>query len=99
MDSETNIVAPEFFHTLGIPLLAGREFTSADTLKTQKTAIVNEAFVKRFLRGRDPIGVHISIHSGVPLDIQIVGVVRNAQLGSLREITKPFYYLPFAQAS
>lgn len=99
MDSETNIVSPNFFHMLGIPLVAGREFTDADALNAQKTAVVNEAFVKRFLRGRDPIGMHMSIHSGVPLDIQIVGVVRNAQLGSLREITKPFYYLPFLQVA
>lgn len=98
-DSGTNAVAPEFFHTLGIPLVEGREFTGADRLNGQKTAVVNEAFVKRFLQSRDPIGMHMARGSGVPLDVQIIGVVRNAQLGSLREKAKPFYWLPFFQSA
>ncbi len=98
MDSGMNVVAPGFFHTLGIPLVEGREFTSADRLNAQKTTVVNEAFVKRFLHGRDPIGLQMARGSGVPLDTQIIGVVRNAQLGSLRETATPFYYLSFAQS-
>ncbi len=99
MDSGLNVVAPVFFQTLGIPLREGREFTSADRLNAQKTAVVNEAFVKRFVRGRDPVGLHMARGSGVPLDVQIVGVVSNAQLGSLRETAKPFYWLPFLQSA
>ncbi len=97
MDAGTNLVAPGFFRTLGIPLLAGREFTAADVPNAQKTAVVNEAFVKRFIRGREAVGSMMEVGGGKKLDIQIVGVVPNAQLGSLREAPKPFYYLPFLQ--
>ncbi len=99
MDSGINVVASEFFHTLGIPLIEGREFTGADTLNAQKTVVVNEAFVKRFVGGRDPVGLHMARGAGVPLDLQIVGVVPNVQLGSLREKAKPFYWLPFLQSA
>jgi predicted permease len=97
MNAGTNLVAPGFFRTLGIPLLAGREFTAADVPNAQKTAVVNEAFVKRFIRGREAVGAEMEVGAGKKLDIQIVGVVPDAQLGSLREAPKPFYYLPFLQ--
>lgn len=98
MDSGTNLVAPGFFHTLGIPILAGREFTAADAASAPKRAVVNQAFVRRFLPGRNAIGVRMSVGAGGPLDIQIVGVVPDAQLASLREDPKPFYYLAFLRA-
>ncbi|MBV9499729.1 MAG: FtsX-like permease family protein, partial [Acidobacteriaceae bacterium] len=97
MDAGRNLVAPGFFRTIGIRLLSGREFTAADVPNAQKTAIVNEAFVKRFIRGRDAVGTNMSIGGGKKLDIEIVGVVPDAQLGSLRDTPKPFYYLPFLQ--
>lgn len=99
MDAGTNPVAPGFFHALGVPLVAGREFTPGDRQGAAKAVVVNEAFVKRFLHGRNPIGVHMSKGSGVPLDLQIIGVVRNAQLGGLREVVKPFYFVPFLQVA
>lgn len=99
MDAGVNAAAPDFFHALGIPILRGREFTEADTLGVQKVAIVNEAFVKRFLHGRDPVGVHMTRGAGnVPLDTVIVGVMPDAQLSSLREVPKPHYYMPYLQA-
>jgi predicted permease len=97
MDSRVNRVAADFFHTLGIPVVTGREFAVADGPNRQKTAVVNETFVRRFLRGREPIGTHMSVGAGKALDLQIVGVVRNAQLDGLREESRPFYYLPIAQ--
>ena len=52
-NSRFNEVGPGYFSTLGIPLLAGREFTRADALGAPKVAIVNEAFAKKFNLGRD----------------------------------------------
>ncbi len=96
-DSQINAVAPGFFHTLGSPILAGREFTEADAQNAQKTAVVNEAFVRRFIRGRNPIGTHMAKGAGGKLDMTIVGVVPDAQFSDLREVSRPHYYAPFAQ--
>ena len=52
-----NEVGPGFFGKMGIPLIAGREFTESDTLAGPKVAVVNETFVKRFLEGRNPLGL------------------------------------------
>src|SRR5262249_10851882 len=62
-DTDTNAryneVNPGYFRTLGIPLLAGRDFTRADALSAPKVAIVNEAFAKKFNLGREAVGKHI----------------------------------------
>ena len=49
---------------MGIPLIAGREFTESDSLAGPKVAVVNETFVKRFLDGRNPLGVQFSAGGG-----------------------------------
>jgi len=99
MNSRTSLAAPGFFHTLGIPVIAGREFTSADGSNSQKVVIVNQAFVKRFVRGRDAVGMYMSPGAGknLKLDKQIVGVVADAQFANLRRNAEPFYFLPFSQ--
>src|SRR6476620_10276605 len=58
-NSSYNEVGPGYFQTLGITMLAGRDFTRADLLGSPKVAIVNEAFAKKFNLGRDVIGKHI----------------------------------------
>ncbi|HEX3684686.1 MAG TPA: ABC transporter permease [Bryobacteraceae bacterium] len=100
MDSRVNLAAPGLFHTLGISVIAGREFTFADGPDSPKVVIVNQAFVKRFVRGRDAIGMYMSPGGGknLKLDRQIVGVIADAQFASLRRDAVPFYFLPFSQA-
>ena len=56
MNPNFNGVGPEFFATLGIPLVAGREFTSADALEAPKVAVVNETFARYFFGDKDPLG-------------------------------------------
>ena len=56
----SNDVGPDFFHTLGVPILMGREFTDADTATSQKVAVVNELFAQRFLPNQSPLGHHSS---------------------------------------
>ena len=69
-----NYVTSGYFETLGIPLLRGRSFSTADTMDAQHVAIVNQAFVSRYLPGLDPIGVALpSLHSS------IAGVVGNLE--------------------
>jgi putative ABC transport system permease protein len=93
-----NFVGPGYFSTLGIPLLTGREFTASDNAQTHKVAVVNEAMVRRFYRGRDPIGARFAFGAGtVQPDVEIVGVVKDAKYSTLRESTTAFVYRPYAQ--
>ena len=86
-----NAVSPGFFSTLGIRILAGRDFDVRDSRPAgeagHRSAIVNEAFVKRYLAGRDPLGVHIAEGSGpdVKPDIVIVGVCASFNYRGLRD--------------
>jgi putative ABC transport system permease protein len=79
-----NEVGVGFFATLGIPVLAGREFTEADGLGAPKVAIVNETFAKRFGLGANPIGKRVGLGPGAPLDVEIVGFVRDAAYNNVK---------------
>ena len=87
-----NQVGPQFFRTLGIPLLTGREFTSADREGTPAVAVVNEAFVKKFKMGNDIVGRRAALWGGKDLNLQIVGVVKNAKYGSVKAELPPVIY-------
>jgi putative ABC transport system permease protein len=89
-------VTPEYFATLDIPIVRGRDFDGRDTPTSPRVAVVNERFVERFLRNADPLGRTFLIEEGrgVPERvIQIVGVVRNTKYATLREPFKPIVYL------
>ena len=92
-------VSRDYFHTLGIPLVAGREFTERDTTGAPKVVVVNEVFVKKYCKGENAVGKHMAFGGGnrVVLDREIVGVVRNSKHGGLREEVSPFVYQPYAQ--
>ena len=97
--SSLNEIAPAYFRTFGVPLVAGREFTSADRAGAPKVAIVNETFVKHFLGTRNPLGVGV-LRGTDPhpvFDTVIVGVVKDAKYNSMKEPPPPVYYTPLAQ--
>lgn len=98
-NSRFNVIGPGFFHTVGMPLLAGRDFTRADALGTQKVAIVNEAFVKKFNLGRDAIGKHIGngIASDTKLDTVIIGLAKDAKYADVKDPVPPTYWRPYRQ--
>lgn len=87
-DLDTNLarVSPQFFETMGSPVTAGRAFGSEDAANTPRVAMVNEAFVRRFLGGGNAIGRHITC-SSCGASTEIIGVVRDAKYVSLREKT------------
>ena len=97
--SNYNEVGPGYFRTVGIPLLAGREFTTADAAGAGKVAIVNETFAKKFNLGRDAVGKYMSDSTGnsVKLDIQIVGLVQDAKYSEVKEATPPLFFRPYRQ--
>jgi putative ABC transport system permease protein len=94
-----NEVSPAWFSTYGIPFVAGRDFDVRDQAKIPTVAIVNEAFVRRYFAGKNPVGQTIR-EVGVPNDndptpvLTIVGVVKDAVYVSLREGPTPTMYLP-----
>jgi predicted permease len=93
-----NEVGPDYFRTLGIPLVSGREIGPADGPEAPKVAVVNEAFARHFLAGREPLGQRLAWGTGrrVP-DIEIVGVVRDATYSSLREAPPRVFYTAYRQ--
>jgi putative ABC transport system permease protein len=97
-----NVVGPDFFATLGISLVRGRDFTGADTDTTPLVAIVSESMAKHFFPGEDPIGKRFSTgysRSGNPRGdwVEIVGLVRDSKYASLSEPDRPVIYIPLAQ--
>jgi len=94
-----NYVSPQFFCTLGVPLILGREFGEEDSGSSRKVAIINEKVVQRFFAGRNPIGMHLAIGWGPDAhpNIEIVGVVADTTSSHPREPARPFVYFPFAQ--
>jgi putative ABC transport system permease protein len=97
------IVSPGYFRTLDIPLVAGRTFTDRDTHDGAAVSIVNEAFVRQFLGGRDPLGMRIEMRDmgtfGGPLPVrEIVGVVADIREEAAERDGRPQAYVPLAQA-
>jgi predicted permease len=93
-----NSVAPGFFDTLGMPLVAGRDVAESDVQGAPKVAVVNEAFVRYFFKDRSPLGRRFGRASRKDtFDIEIVGVVRDGKAATLREPPRRFVYVPYAQ--
>ena len=94
-----NQVGPDYFRTLGIPVLAGRTFTEADVRAAPRVAIVNEAFARKFDLGREAVGRRLG-HSGgldVELDTEIVGLVADTRYSDVKTPPPPLLYVPYRQ--
>jgi predicted permease len=91
-----NRVSPGFFKTLGIPLLAGRDFTDRDAPWAEAAVIVSESFVRMFIGDRDPIGRTFTIEVGPgehsPL-YHVIGVSRDTKYSELREDFTPLAFV------
>ena len=84
------IVTPGYFRALGIPVLQGREFTDADRAGVAGSFVVNEAFVKSYLEGLDPLTVSLSVWmQDKNPHLPVIGVVGNVSEGSIRERAEP----------
>jgi predicted permease len=101
-NTRINEIGPDYFRTLGIPLIAGREFTTADRETAPKVAVVNEAFVRKFRLGPNPIGKRMAAddaNRNGPLDIEIVGVARDAKYDQVKKGTPPLFFIPYRQST
>lgn len=89
-----NRISPGYFDTMGTSLLQGRKFTEEDDATSPHVAIVNEAFVKQLLHGKDPLGLHFGDWVPGPTGTyEIVGVVENTRYFSPDEPIPPMYFL------
>jgi len=97
--SSLNAVGSGYFRAIGVPLLTGREFTDADNDRSAKVAIVNETFAKRFGLGANPVGKHMGIGSSdtLPLDMEIIGLVRDMKYSNVKREIPAVYYTPHRQ--
>ncbi|MGE0361728.1 MAG: ABC transporter permease [Vicinamibacterales bacterium] len=93
-----SLIGPDFFQTLGIPLMAGREFTRADGAGAPKVAIVNQAFARKFNLGDRVIGTRMSTdRDSTDLDIEIVGLVQDAKYSEVKDAVPPQFFRPYRQ--
>ncbi|MBZ5620205.1 MAG: ABC transporter permease [Acidobacteriia bacterium] len=96
--SSLEAISPGYFHTLGIPLRAGREFNDRDTTAAPKAVVVNEAFVKRYFAGQNPIGRHVGIlgPKAPALDREIVGITADVRTNVRRPVGSTIFF-PYTQ--
>ena len=91
---EYNEVGPDYFTTLGIPLVSGRQFTRADDERAALVAVVNETMAAKYWPGRNPIGERVQVKGRW---MRVVGMAKDSKYQSVRETPKPFFYVPLRQ--
>lgn len=97
-NSRYNEVGPGFFRTLGIPILAGREFTEADRVGSPGVTVVNLAFARKFgLDPRETVGKRMATGSTTELDLEIVGLVEDTRYDEVKGDVPPLYFTPARQ--
>ena len=97
-DSALDRIGAEYFTTLQVPILRGRDITESDRAATRRVCIVNEAFVRQYFGGQDPMGMGVTtVDDDVRAMYEVVGVVRNARTQSLRGEVEPRFFVPAEQ--
>lgn len=98
--SKFSYVSPTYFATMGIPILTGRRFTEQDTNDAPYVLIVNQAFIKQYVRTSSPIGQHVHVRSELDYPertYEIVGTIPDTKYGDLRENPTPIAFVPADQ--
>jgi len=97
----TNLITPEYFQTVGIPILRGRAFNDEDSALTPPVVVISRALAQRHFRDQDPVGQGLQLMDSDPTvngeRVTIVGVVGNAKQISLRDQDEAEIYFPYAQ--
>ncbi|MEX2177298.1 MAG: ABC transporter permease [Gemmatimonadaceae bacterium] len=96
-NSRFNMVAPDFFRTMDIRLLAGREFALSDERGGAGVAVVNETFAKKFGLGRDAVGKLMSQRDTGAMELQIVGLIQDAKYSDVKDTVPPQFFVPYRQ--
>jgi predicted permease len=102
-----NSISPNYFATLGVPIVAGRDFRINDARDVKHgpevwnwsptTVMINEKLAKKYFAGRDPIGLHLGYGTdpGTPTDMEVIGVVKDFKYTSLRDEIPPQAFVPY----
>jgi predicted permease len=90
-------VSPSYFSAVGTNVVLGREFSDADRATTRRVAVVNQAFVAHFLKGKPPLGAHFGQNSHDPSEFEIVGVVEDTKYEDPEQPQLPMAFMPLAQ--
>jgi predicted permease len=103
-----NQISPNYFATLGVPIVNGRDFRPSDTREVNHrpeepfgwnpaVVMINESFAKKYFAGRNPVGLHIGFGSdpGTPTDMEVIGVVKDIKYTNLRDEIPPQAYVPY----
>jgi predicted permease len=104
LNSAWDMVGPDYFSTLGIPIVMGREILASDHAAAPKVCVINEELARKFFAGRNPVGLHLTAideaADGVHRTIyQVVGVARDVRTNGLRGTIGPRFYMPITQPS
>jgi len=92
-----NVIHPDYFKTMGIPIRRGRVFNERDCTSNAKVAMISETAARRFWADKDPIGESLFIGGMQGKAYQIVGIVRDVRTEDLITSPEPYLYLPFGQ--
>jgi len=93
---DVEAISPQWFQTMRVPLLAGRQFTEADNIQAPKVLVVNQTFARQFWPHENPIGKHVIVGRG-PQPSEVVGVAADVKNAGLAIDAQPQVYLPFPQ--
>jgi predicted permease len=99
-DAKFTYVSSRYFETMGSRLLAGRDFDESDRVDSRKVAIVNETFVRRYVRTPNPLGTRlrtVAEPENPATTYEVIGVVSDTKYGNLRETTPPMTFVPISQ--
>jgi putative ABC transport system permease protein len=97
LQAERNAVLPDYFKTMNIAVLRGRDFLDSDSESSPRVRIINEAMAERFWPGINPVGQNFKRDGDAPHPIEIVGVVRNSRIEDLYSSISPAFYVPISQ--
>jgi putative ABC transport system permease protein len=95
--AELRVVGPDYFQTMRVPVVAGRPFDRRDVEGAPLTVAINQSFARTYFGASNPIGAHLTVDRGSPLDVEIVGVVGDVREIALRIAPGPTIYAPKTQ--
>ncbi len=99
IEIDANTIGPDYFRTLGVPLLSGRDFDDRDDRDSRRVIIVNERLASMFWPGQDPVGKGLRIDQPGRPEAVVVGVASDVKYRDLREAALPMFYMPIMQSS
>jgi len=99
MNASYSFVSQRFFDAVGTRVLYGRTFTDEDTATSRHVAVVNQTFVKKYLSGKQPIGILFGPDPRISTAYEIIGVVDDSKYGDPSRETRPMFFKPLSQTA